>query len=324
MFRIPHFVSLGFLFGPVMASAAPTNGNDTLLFFATSGILGEEVFTSPSGGTGVIQAGTYDLNNGFYDGLGGFDILIMGNQSDVLDERSSNQMDNVEVIIMGDGNDVVFYDQTVNLTGAGGAGNDVIVDIGNNATNDTVSGADGDDFIDAGQGNDTVLGENDDDTLFGGAGNDVVNPGRGNDYVDLGDGDDTAVFDQFRAPGLQGYNLLFVGIGYDLIQFEWGSTPYSIAPSDITVVSQVYSGDVLNTIFELGDKGTVSLFEDLGRETGELDGFLFQQEFVGRDSILGVIPSQPAAVPLPAGGILLLGGLAGLGAVRRLRRACRD
>lgn len=64
----------------------------------------------------------------------------------------------------------------------GGAGNDTIVNTGDDA--DTVWGGTGDDVIDSGI---------DDDSVLGGDGNDMIEAGQGADFVDGGAGDDTII-----------------------------------------------------------------------------------------------------------------------------------
>ena len=69
--------------------------------------------------------------------------------------------------------------------------------------NDNISGKNGNDFIEAGPGDDLISGGEGDDKIQGGTGddyiignegNDIVDDGPGNDFINLGKGNDTLVY----------------------------------------------------------------------------------------------------------------------------------
>ena len=95
--------------------------------------------------------------------------------------------------------------------------------------------------------------------------------------------------------------------------------------------SQIGSG-TFDFIFELASQTTISTtpftFDIGGVSTGDFDlvGLRFQSitgGTVGSSKIVGVpnTPDQPTPVPVPAAGLLLIGGLGGLAALRRSRAA---
>ncbi len=87
----------------------------------------------------------------------------------------------------GPAEDNVKYD-VEGVTGivAGGTGTDVVASL--KATNDYLSGDQGNDTVDAGAGNDEVRGEDGNDTLKGGDGTDKLFGGTGADTIESNDG----------------------------------------------------------------------------------------------------------------------------------------
>ncbi len=291
-----------------IASGAPafaaTTGPDFLSFQGTDQSLAAETITSPSGGTVTVPAGTYRVNTSTYDGLAGFDTLLMTNFGDVLDERSGQQVENVERFIAGDGDDVLLLDEPTDVTFLGGPGNDILMSIGTAPTNDTFFGSDGNDFIDGGAGDDWIQGNADNDTLLGGAGNDTVSGNDGDDTAYLGAGDDT--YELTADVGDLWHDEVHVGSGFDTFFFGDGGAPIDFGG----VSEQVLTGSMLKTTFRLLGYSTTSLFEDLSDPTGTLDLFRFSDgTTVTRNDLLGEVPPI-GSVPLPAGGLLLLSGLA--------------
>jgi Ca2+-binding RTX toxin-like protein len=78
------------------------------------------------------------------------------------------------------------------------------------ATNDTISGGLGDDFLNGQGGNDTLDGGAGNDTLYGGSGSDTLTAGLGNDYIYGEDGDDLV-------DGGEGQDYLTGGSGADTL-----------------------------------------------------------------------------------------------------------
>ncbi len=161
-----------------------TNGTDIFSFLGTI----QQVtltLTNPYSSKSYDIDDEFRVNSSSYDGLGGFDILIMSDDGDFLsitDNVGMQVIANIEQILAGDGGDVVnLADSNVtygDVTILGGAGNDILwANIGN----DTIFGAAGDDIIDGGPGNDILNGNADNDQIFG---------GEGDDHLDGGDGDD--------------------------------------------------------------------------------------------------------------------------------------
>jgi Ca2+-binding RTX toxin-like protein len=83
--------------------------------------------------------------------------------------HEADQLETIEVVIGGHGNDVLTGDDNANA----------------------LFGGDGNDKIDGRGGNDVVLGSNGDDTIIGGAGNDTIIGGVGRDSLYGSTGDDT-------------------------------------------------------------------------------------------------------------------------------------
>jgi Ca2+-binding RTX toxin-like protein len=106
-------------------------------------------------------------------------------------------------LIGGDGNDQLI----------GGAGNDTLI---GGAGNDILNGGGGNNTLDGGDGNDQLTGGAGNDTLMGGAGNDVLNGGGGNDLLDGGDGND-------QLTGGSGADILLGGAGDDILNGGGGN-----------------------------------------------------------------------------------------------------
>lgn len=174
-------------------------GNDTIY-----GGGGNDSFWGEDGNDSIIGAAGADVfdggaGNDTFAGGSGNDTYYGGTGLDVLDFSTSFAAVNVNL-------------QTNTLTG-GDATGDVIgfgVDgIIGSAYNDTLTGADsenfsspdiyttyidggaGDDIIDGRGGSDTLIGGSGADTIYGGSGNDSITGGTGNDSIDGGAGNDT-------------------------------------------------------------------------------------------------------------------------------------
>ena len=184
----------------------------------------------------------FRVNNTSYDGLGGFDTLIMSNVGDFLsitDNTGIQVVQNVEQFLAGDGGDVInLADDTIlygDVTILGGAGDDILWA---NAGDDTIFGAGGDDIIDGGPGFDQLFGNADNDQIFGGEGDDRLEGGDGDDVLfggtDLGLADlDKDFIDSVSFPDLQSSvnigdlmppGLDSLGINADNLTVEFGAT----------------------------------------------------------------------------------------------------
>lgn len=147
--------------------------------------------------------------NDTLNGLGGNDFLVGGNGEDVLIGGSGDDTfggvepkGSYDVLDGGSGSDFVVY--TANRTGlkidlaAGSV--DLTTDIDNERVeilanvenvisgsgNDSITGNNADNALDAGAGNDTVSGGGGNDHLTGGPGNDALTGGEGIDYYYFG------------------------------------------------------------------------------------------------------------------------------------------
>jgi Ca2+-binding RTX toxin-like protein len=101
---------------------------------------------------------------------------------------TASQAEHITVRAHGGDDEVrVDPDVQINVTVAGGDGNDSITGGGGA---DTLDGGAGDDTIVGGNGSDKIVAAAGDDTVDAGAGNDTVDGGEGADTVKTGDGDD--------------------------------------------------------------------------------------------------------------------------------------
>jgi len=217
-----------------------TNGNDFLQF---QGQLGQftAMLVNPYSGFSAFIDEELNINTGSYDGLGGFDSLVMTNVGDgffINDGSGNSLLKNIEVIQAGDGGDVIFLaDDTItiaDITVNGAASDDIIW---GNVGNDILQGFSGNDHIDGGPGNDWVLGGGDNDILIGHTGADYLQAGTGNDLLhysvdaawgpgftpaDLG-----STVDALTGFSIDGYNqthdVYDGGSGYDVLQMTAGN-----------------------------------------------------------------------------------------------------
>tara|TARA_R110002126_G_scaffold3263_1_gene18393 strand:- start:96251 stop:98317 length:2067 start_codon:yes stop_codon:yes gene_type:complete len=174
------------------------NGTENSDFLGFQGNLQQLTMTlvNPYSGELLSVDDEFLVNSQNYDGLGGFDYLLMSNNGDALflDKTSffstpniaagAPAIQNIEYIIAGAGGDIInLASHTLTLSDIridGGAGDDILW---TNEGNDIVSGLDGNDHIVTGAGNDHLKGQNDDDYLNGGTGADFLEGGKGNDIL---------------------------------------------------------------------------------------------------------------------------------------------
>lgn len=118
----------------------------------------------------------------------GRDIMAAGAGNDTLvgDLGSDNGWSGADdTLLAGDGDDVVWGDNSGETSGTSWGGDDTLAGGGGN---DTLYGGSGNDVVAGGDGLDRVLGGAGDDALWGGRGSDTVEGGSGNDFI-YGGGD---------------------------------------------------------------------------------------------------------------------------------------
>lgn len=237
-------------------------GHDTLQITGTRGSAEADSVTIDLSGDGdafggrFIDVGTtvsyFDSNN-----------KLVGQRSETVYLAPASR---IEVIITGDGNDVVVGD-----------GEDNHFDTGDG--NDVVSVGDGDDTVKAGDGNDVVSGEAGNDLIVGGDGADVIDGGPGDDVIWAGAGDtgDDIVSgaggadtigggggEDLLAGGL-GNDVLFGGAGNDTLASEnWTDGE---AEGTETNSNQLWGGDGEDKVF--GAEGDDQLGGGAGDDTVE-------------------------------------------------------
>ena len=171
------------------------DGADTIDASATTGWAsvygggGDDTITG-SNNTDVIDSG--DGTDTIYAGGGddtiyfqsGDDVVYAGDGNDVIDDVPGTELDGINIIYGGAGNDSVW-------TGRG---------------NDTIFGGDGDDGLYGEDGNDVLNGDGGTDVLVGGAGDDTFVVSSGTNYVgdfDMGDANaDGFTNDQLDVSGI--------------------------------------------------------------------------------------------------------------------------
>ncbi len=131
-----------------------------------------------------------------------------------LDQSSTFNFDSIVVHGYGGDDDIVLDGVpqlfSGNLILDGGSGNDRIEVRGTQATQLTLSGADGDDSLFGGLGSETINGGDGDDMLVGGSGHDRINGGDGSDLIHGNSGHDTLV-------GNGGNDSIIGGSGHDVL-----------------------------------------------------------------------------------------------------------
>lgn len=175
-----------------------TNGADSIQFIGSLQYVTLTLTNAYSGYTITVND-IKRMNGSSYDGLGGYDILNMTNEGDVLildDGSGSPRILNVEYINAGDGGDVLDMTSLQYVLG-----------------NMILSGSHGDDVIWANAGDDELHGSRGDDILDGGPGHDYLNGGRDNDILNGGDGNDVLVGDM-------GHDILMGDAGNDIFRYD--------------------------------------------------------------------------------------------------------
>lgn len=168
-------------------------------------------FTIPTDkdGVGVIMVGNrMIINTGSGDDNVKVEINpLTGKPSVVINGVRYDIPDGSEVVIrIGDGNDTVSVPKGTNL-------------------NLTISGSEGDDKIQGGDGNETILGLDGEDDIRAGGGNDRISGGADRDYLDGQDGHDTMSggLGDDTVYGLDGNDQLSGGEGQDYLEGGTGN-----------------------------------------------------------------------------------------------------
>lgn len=291
-FRNALWASIGL---PMLCNAAfaatvtGTNADDHLFFngvYPTT-LIGMTI-TSGSGYSTTLD-GSFNVNVSTYDGLAGADTLSMTNVGDVLDLDS---VENIERILAGEGNDVIY-------AGAKAQGNLI---------------------IEAGPEDDIVFSSVGNDAVFGRMGNDLIDSGRGNDIQYGGDGDDTFIashgLDIYHGQSGDDTLWFFDTVIYDILGVaELASGPSFALNSGCT--------DPLSTVISFKLSG-----EQASACTTGIETFLFGSTSYSREAFIAAYPAPDlSVVPLPAsmlGMLSALGSLFGLRLWRRLRGRGQD
>jgi Ca2+-binding RTX toxin-like protein len=165
-------------------------GNDTLSF---QGVMGDTVTATTLATTTGIEA---------------IDLAGSGNTLRLSAARVITLSDTDTLTVIGSGSDSLVFDDTGWARGATSGGfttftngsatvlvTSGIAPSGPSEGNDTLTGIDTAELINALGGNDSVLGMGGNDTLSGGDGNDTLNGGLGNDSMAGGAGNDVFIVD---------------------------------------------------------------------------------------------------------------------------------
>ncbi len=243
------------------------NGNNTILFSGSLQQLSVTLTNAYSGYTISIDE-EKNVNNSVYDGMGGFDIMLMSNYGDALfiDDGAGNQtFKNIEIIIAGDGGDLIDLSSTVHLLTngviiSGGEGDDILW---GNVGSDTINGAEGDDILDGGPGHDNLFGEADNDYLSGGDGNDNLDGGAGNDILVGGAGSDTYIFTE----AITGGDTII-----ETASAEINSIKFNNAVTQGTITYE-FSGNDL--ILNMGAAGTITIQGQFNGDGTGIDTLIF-------------------------------------------------
>lgn len=208
-------------------------GNDSILGGAGSDALfggeGDDSLFGQGGGDIIFGGdGNDSINTGqgadVAYGEAGNDYMVDGSNGGLASTLYGGDGD--DTLVSGTGNANALYD--------GGAGDDLMQDIGGpsgnqtwiaGAGNDTVEAAGGNDSIDGGDGNDSLLGGAGADTVFGGAGDDTIDGGADDDLLFGFDGDDS-IFGSDGSDilnGMAGNDTLSGGADDDIIWHETGT-----------------------------------------------------------------------------------------------------
>ncbi len=210
------------------------------------------------------------ISEGYWIEFTGIENIIGSTARDVIDEDGAFDM-----IMAGDGDDVVTADDSASLNDSfdGGNGLDTLnlellsTNLAINLATGTLTGhggISGFEFILGGAGHDTFTGSDADEILFGSNGNDSIHGGNGNDFLDGGDGNDTLLGevgnDTFGVTQSSDHDSLNGGTGTDTLDLSddleaWtllgdstgsNSNGGTISFTDIEIINGTRYGDTLS------------------------------------------------------------------------------
>lgn len=257
-------------------AGAVTGTPDDNSFFL-GGSLGQLTVTlvNPYSGDSIFIDEEKNINDEFYDGLGGQDSLGMTSFADavfIVDSLDQQMIFSIEHFSAGPGADIVIMAHGTIVTGdlsmSGGQGDDIIW---SNVGNDVVLGSNGNDRIDGGPGNDILFGGNDNDSIKGGDGNDQVEGNTGIDALGGGPGEDEYIFNAG-----DGQDFITETSGNDKIVFGSGialaglSFARSAADLQITFAGVPTDSITIADFYEPGGAKVVEELEFSGGSTFDL------------------------------------------------------
>jgi Ca2+-binding RTX toxin-like protein len=251
------------------------DGNDVL-----SGGEGNDALYGGDGNDTLIADGQ---GKDYYHGGKGNDTVEVADGQDLVIDTHLTTKNSIENI-KGDGSTDILGDESNNSIDLSKTNLDGIDKIDGGAGNDTVKGSQASDDISGGSGNDRLYGESGqdnlqggdgNDALYGGADNDTLSGGAGNDKLYGGSGDDTLIADG------QGKDYFHGGEGNDTIQVVDGQD--LVVDSHLTTKNSIENikGDGNTDI--VGDESNNSI--DLSKTN--LDGIDKIDGGAGRDTIKG-------------------------------------
>ena len=212
-------------------------GNDVFIFQAGDVALGEVIDGGAGAADEIRIQGSVDFRGAQILGIENLSVQTGGTATfnanvDQLDWSVSGGGGTETLrVMLGSGGERVDLSA---LQFSGWTGND-LVSVQGGSGNDTIFGAEvdnyidggaGDDVLETGPGNDTLLGGAGNDSLYGDAGDDSLVGGDGNDTLEGGDGNDTLI-------GGAGSDSLEGGDGDDLILAGAGDTVWGGAGEDV-------------------------------------------------------------------------------------------
>jgi len=265
----PHL--LGEMTGTTAADTLTgTTGADTISGLAgddtMSGLAGNDVLYGNEGNDTMHGGPGADV---FYGGDGYQDevnyvtpehapILInLGNLAANQGDAAGDTYHDVELIVVGDGDDTLIGDENRNWF-RGHDGNDIESGAGGD---DILEGGDGFDTLHGGDGADVLYGRDQSDTLYGDAGNDTLVGNGGQEWMDGGGGDDVLVGD-WEADTMIG------GDGNDTFYSGENSAPGWTEPQADSIAGG--DGDDRLVLLVQADAGTVAFNGGAGTDTLEI------------------------------------------------------